>query len=170
MTKNWDVWLNGFHLGYHGYGWSPIWLDLTPALNETGPNVLAVKVNCTGPDSAESQYRGAGINRHVVLQAMGPVHVTTWGPFISTRRLGGLEHWRASAAFAGAHHLPVLPHYYKEYDVPLAMTVPNVLGVEWLDWVDPLLTVPVRTQDGFACPNDGSGWGFQFKDEHLVAL
>ena len=51
-----------------------------------GLNVLAVKVNCTGSDG-ENQYQGAGINRHVVLQAMGPVHLTTWGPFISTRSI-----------------------------------------------------------------------------------
>ncbi len=86
VYKNCDVWLNGVHLGHHGYGWSPFGLDLTPALRETGPNVLAVKVNCTGPDG-EHAYRGAGINRHVVLQAMGPVHVTPWGPFISTRSI-----------------------------------------------------------------------------------
>jgi L-alanine-DL-glutamate epimerase-like enolase superfamily enzyme len=94
--------------------------------------------------------------------------IDLWQPDIL--RLGGLEHWRASAAFAGAHHLPVLPHCYKEYDVPLAMTVPNALGVEWFDWVDPLLTAPIRVQDGFAYPNEGPGWGFQFKDEHLVVL
>ena len=54
--------------------------------------------------------------------------------------------------------------------MPLAMTVANVLGVEWFDWVDPLLTAPICMQDGFAFPNEAPGWGFQFKDEHLVAL
>ena len=54
--KNADVWLNGVHLGYHGYGWSPFWFDLTPALNQNGLNVLAVKVNCTLPDG-EHAYR-----------------------------------------------------------------------------------------------------------------
>jgi L-alanine-DL-glutamate epimerase-like enolase superfamily enzyme len=82
-------------------------------------------------------------------------------------RLGGVEQWRASAALAHAHHLPVLPHFYKEYDVPLLMTVPNALGAESFDWIDPLITHPIRMENGFACPTDRPGWGFEFKDEFL---
>jgi L-alanine-DL-glutamate epimerase-like enolase superfamily enzyme len=85
-------------------------------------------------------------------------------------RMGSVEAWRASAALAGAHHIPVLPHYYKEYDVPLLMTVPNAFGAESFDWVDDLITAPIRMEDGFAYPNQGSGWGFSFKDEFLEAL
>lgn len=76
---------------------------------------------------------------------------------------------RASAALAHAHHIPVLPHY-KEYDVPLLMTVPNAYGAESFDWVDDLITHPIRMKDGFAFPNDGAGWGFSFKDEALEEL
>lgn len=85
-------------------------------------------------------------------------------------RLGSVEAWRASAALAHAHHIPVLPHYYKEYDVPLLMTVPNAYGAESFDWVDDLITHPIRMQDGFAYPNEGAGWGFSFKDEFLTEL
>ncbi len=85
-------------------------------------------------------------------------------------RLGSVEAWRSSAAFADAHHLPVLPHYYKEYDVPLLMTVPNAFGSESFDWVDDLITSPVRMQDGFAYPHAEPGWGFSFKDEFLSEL
>lgn len=85
-------------------------------------------------------------------------------------RLGSVEAWRASAAFAGVHHVPVLPHYYKEYDVPLLMTVPNAFGAESFDWVDDLITTPIHVEDGFAYPNQEPGWGFSFKDEFLEAL
>jgi L-alanine-DL-glutamate epimerase-like enolase superfamily enzyme len=85
-------------------------------------------------------------------------------------RLGGVESWRASAALAQAHHLPVLPHYYKEYDVPLLMTVPNAFGAESFDWVDPLITHPIRMEDGFAYPTDRPGWGFRFKDNLLTEI
>jgi len=88
-----------------------------------------------------------------------------WQPDIL--RLGGVEGWRASAALAEAHHLPVLPHFYKEYDVPLLMTVPNGLGAESFDWVDDLVSHPMRIKDGFAYPNEAPGWGFCFKDEKL---
>ena len=69
---------------------------------------------------------------------------------------------------AQAHSLPVLPHYYKEYDVPLLMTIPNALAAESFDWVDGLIDHPIRMQDGMAYPNEGPGWGFTFDDRHLT--
>jgi len=50
------------------------------------------------------------------------------------------------------------------------MTVPNAYGAESFDWVDELITHPIRMKDGFAYPNDGAGWGFSFKDEALKEL
>lgn len=94
--------------------------------------------------------------------------IDLWQPDIL--RLGSVEAWRDSAALAHANHLPVLPHYYKEYDVPLLMTVPNAFGAESFDWVDAIISRPIRMQDGFAYPHDEPGWGFTFKDEFLTAL
>jgi len=94
--------------------------------------------------------------------------IDLWQPDLL--RLGSVEAWRASAALAQAHHLPVLPHYYKEYDVPLLMTIPNAYGAESFDWVDDLITHPLRMQDGYAYPNEGNGWGFTFKDAKLTEL
>ena len=94
--------------------------------------------------------------------------IDLWQPDLL--RLGSVEAWRASAALAQAHHIPVLPHYYKEYDVPLLMTVPNAHGAESFDWVDDLITNPIRMKDGFAYPNEGAGWGFSFKDDVLKEL
>jgi L-alanine-DL-glutamate epimerase-like enolase superfamily enzyme len=94
--------------------------------------------------------------------------IDLWQPDLL--RLGSVEAWRASAAVAQAHHIPVLPHYYKEYDVPLLMTVPNAYGAESFDWVDELITHPIRMKDGFAYPNEGAGWGFSFKDNALKEL
>ena len=91
-----------------------------------------------------------------------------WQPDIL--RLGGVEAWRNSAALAGAYHVPVLPHYYKDYDVPLLSTIPNGAGTESFDWIDPLIDNPVRFVDGFAVPHDRPGWGFTFKDEFLTSI
>ena len=88
-----------------------------------------------------------------------------WQPDIL--RLGGVEGWLDSAALARAHHLPVLAHFYKEYDTALAVTVPNAAGVESFDWVDPLVDRPLRIEGGFAYPSPEPGWGFRFKDEAL---
>jgi L-alanine-DL-glutamate epimerase-like enolase superfamily enzyme len=94
--------------------------------------------------------------------------IDLWQPDLL--RLGGVEAWRDSAALAQAHHIPVLPHYYKEYDVPLLMTVPNAYGAESFDWADDLITHPIRMSDGYAYPNEGAGWGFSFKDDRLTGL
>jgi len=82
-------------------------------------------------------------------------------------RIGGVDQWRASAAIAGAYNLPVLPHYYKDYDVPLLATVPNAYGAESFDWIDGIIDNPMKIEDGFAFPREGDGWGFMFKPEYL---
>lgn len=85
-------------------------------------------------------------------------------------RLGGVQAWRDTAAQALAAGLPVLPHYYKEYDVPLLCTIPNGAGAESFAWVEPLIDRPLRVQDGCMLPHDAPGWGFRFRDALLTEL
>jgi L-alanine-DL-glutamate epimerase-like enolase superfamily enzyme len=85
-------------------------------------------------------------------------------------RLGSVEAWRDSAALAGANSIPVLPHYYKEYDVPLLCTIPDAYGSESFDWVDGLVDHPIVVRDGMAQPLPGPGWGFSFKEDLLTPL
>ncbi len=94
--------------------------------------------------------------------------IDLWQPDIL--RLGGVSAWRESAAFAGGYDIPVLPHFYKEYDVPLACTVPNCLGAEYFDWVDGIIDRSVRIEDGYALPSEEPGWGFRFRDANLSEL
>lgn len=91
-----------------------------------------------------------------------------WQPDIL--RIGGVEAWRESAALAHSFHLPVLPHYYKDYDVPLLCTIPNGVGAESFDWIDPLIDNPMVVQDGYAKPHDLPGWGFNFIDDKLTEI
>jgi beta-galactosidase len=79
-----DVWLNGKHLGFHPYGYTPFYYDLTPWLNPPGqPNVVAVRVKNKGMNSR--WYAGSGINRHVWLTLANPVHIdVSGGLYIST--------------------------------------------------------------------------------------
>ncbi len=91
-----------------------------------------------------------------------------WQPDIL--RIGGVEAWRESAALADSFHLPVLPHYYKDYDVPLLCTISNGVGAESFDWVDPLIDNPMVIKDGYAQPHDLPGWGFNFLDDRLTEI
>lgn len=83
-----------------------------------------------------------------------------WQPDII--RLGGVEAWRDSAALAEAYHIPVLPHYYKDYDVPLLATVQRPFGAESFDWIDAIIDEPMKIDNGYAVQRDGNGWGFNF--------
>lgn len=82
-------------------------------------------------------------------------------------RIGGVEEWRNSVALANAYGIPALPHYYKDYDVPLLCTVPKVYGAESFDWIDGIIDNTMRIENGYAYPREGAGWGFTFKEEFL---
>jgi len=74
--------LNGKPLGDHVYGYTPFEFDITDALN-IGENELTVRVdNSQQPNSR--WYTGSGITRNVWLKATNPVHVPTYGTYITT--------------------------------------------------------------------------------------
>ena len=84
IYMNSDVWLNGKHLGFHPYGYTPFCYDITSFLNPAGqPNVVAVRVRNEGLNSR--WYSGSGINRHVWLTLVNPVHIdVSGGLYITT--------------------------------------------------------------------------------------
>lgn len=94
--------------------------------------------------------------------------IDLWQPDVI--RLGGVEAWRASAQIAALHHLPVLPHYYKDYDVPLLCTIERPYAAESFDWVDAVIDKPMVIKDGMARPRTEPGWGFRFLPEHLTEV
>ncbi len=85
-------------------------------------------------------------------------------------RLGGVEGWRGSALLADHYHIPVLPHYYKDYDVPLLCTVPRAYGAESFDWIDGIIDNTMHIENGFAYPRQAPGWGFSFKESCLEEM
>jgi beta-galactosidase len=84
VTVRSDVWLNGKHLGFHPYGYTPFYYDITSYLNPPGePNIVAVRVQNEGMNSR--WYTGSGIIRHVWLTLVNPVHIDiSGGLYITT--------------------------------------------------------------------------------------
>ena len=77
------VYLNGHKLGNQPYGYTSFSFDVTPDLDFSGLNVLAVRVdNSAQPNSR--WYSGSGIYRHVRVVVTDPVHVAHWGVLVST--------------------------------------------------------------------------------------
>lgn len=89
VYMNSTVYLNGHKLGFRPYGYSSFEYDMTPFLNKSGDNVLAVRVdNSDQPNSR--WYSGCGIYRHVWLTKTHALHVTHWGTQVVTAPKGSL--------------------------------------------------------------------------------
>jgi beta-galactosidase/beta-glucuronidase len=80
------IYLNGTQVGSQRFGYVSFCCDLTPYLNATGDNVLAVFVD--NQTSRRSHfYSGTGIYRHVWLIATDMVHVKNWGTAVTTPKV-----------------------------------------------------------------------------------
>lgn len=108
----------------------------------------------------EREYDCEALKRLIAENALD-----LWQPDII--RLGGVNEWKRSAELAICNKLPVLPHYYKDYDVPLLCTIPMAYGAESFDWIDGIIDNTMRIENGFAYPREGAGWGFRFREECL---
>jgi beta-galactosidase len=80
--SNARVWINGHEVGNRPYGYSSFSFDLAYLNFGTTANVLAVRL--TPEDKSSRWYPGAGIYRNVWLDVTHPVHVPTWGTFVTT--------------------------------------------------------------------------------------
>ena len=78
-----NIWLNGQHVGFHSYGYTPFNINLTPYIKHAGvKNTVAIWVNNQGKNSR--WYSGSGIYRHVTLQITDLVNIPVWGTFVTT--------------------------------------------------------------------------------------
>jgi beta-galactosidase len=82
VYMNAEFWLNGEFLGWHPYGYTSFWFDLTDKIKFGEKNVLSVKVKNEGQNCR--WYTGSGIYRHVWMDILEPVHIAPWGTYITT--------------------------------------------------------------------------------------
>jgi beta-galactosidase len=81
-----DVWINGQHVGFHAYGYTPFYYDISPYLNPAGErNNISIRVKNNGKNSR--WYSGSGIYRNVWLTVVEPVHIDVWGVYITTSEI-----------------------------------------------------------------------------------
>jgi beta-galactosidase len=83
VYMNADVWINGYYLGNHPYGYTAFYYDITKLLYYGEKNnVIAVEVKNEGINSR--WYSGSGIYRDVTLSIVDKIHAAPWGIFVST--------------------------------------------------------------------------------------
>lgn len=77
------VYVNGHEVCFWPYGYSPFHCDVTPYLNKSGSNVLAVRLENL-PFSSR-WYLGAGLYRNVhLICTSANAHIPVWGTFVTT--------------------------------------------------------------------------------------
>ena len=83
VFKNAEIWLNGYYVGRHPYGYTTFTMDLTPYLEVGVENLIVVRVDNSAPQHSR-WYSGSGIYRHVWLLVRDPVHIAEGGLYITT--------------------------------------------------------------------------------------
>ena len=86
VMANSEVWINGHSLGKRPFGYVSFRYDMTDHLNfgDGQSNVIAVKAD-NSKQPASRWYAGAGIYRHVHLEAVNPVHFDLWPQYVTTK-------------------------------------------------------------------------------------
>jgi mandelate racemase len=87
---------------------------------------------------------------------------------LDVMKLGGVTGWLRAAALAEAAALPASSHTFPELSAHLLCVTPTALYLEYLDHAGPVLTEPVRVEDGHVVTPDRPGSGLEW-DEAAVA-
>ncbi len=83
VYKDSKVWVNGHFLGERPNGFISFRYDMTPYINSSGSNVIAVRVDHS--KFADSRwYTGSGIYRNVYLIITHKLHLSQWGVSVAS--------------------------------------------------------------------------------------
>jgi mandelate racemase len=84
-------------------------------------------------------------------------------------RIGGVTGWQRAAALAADAGMPMSSHLYPEVSAHLLAATPTADWLEYVDWMNPLLTEPLRIVDGHAVPSSAPGAGLSWNDNAVRA-
>jgi mandelate racemase len=83
-------------------------------------------------------------------------------------KIGGVTGWLRTAALAESRALPLTSHIFPEISTHLLAASPTAHRLEYLDLAAPILTEPVKIEDGHALVPNGPGIGLEW-DEQAVS-
>lgn len=106
VFRNSKVWVNGFYLGQEHSGYAGFQYDITDYLNYGGDNEIAVRVDARMEEGWF--YEGAGIYRHVWLLKTDPLHVATYGTFVTADVNGQSATVKARATIINENEKPAV--------------------------------------------------------------
>jgi mandelate racemase len=85
-------------------------------------------------------------------------------------RIGGVTGWQRASGLAHAAGLPLSSHLYPEVSAHLLAASPTAHWLEYVDWLNPLVTEPLRIVDGMAYPSEVPGNGLGWNDAAVRKL
>jgi L-alanine-DL-glutamate epimerase-like enolase superfamily enzyme len=80
-------------------------------------------------------------------------------------RIGGAGKWLEVASLAKSHGLAVAPHFYREFDAPLAAAIPNSSFVEGFRWTDDLFEWGAVIDGGRITPSAAPGFDVRLRPD-----
>jgi mandelate racemase len=80
-------------------------------------------------------------------------------------KIGGVTGWLRAAALAEAAGLPLSSHLFPEISAHLLAVAPTSHWLEYVDWANPILEVPLKVEDGHARAPDAPGIGISWDEE-----
>ena len=79
-------------------------------------------------------------------------------------RIGGVSGWLRAAAIADAAALPMSTHLFPEMSAHLMCVTPTAHWLEWVDWANAVLKVPLEIRAGCAIIRDEPGSGLEWDE------
>ncbi len=84
---------------------------------------------------------------------------------LDLERIGGVTGWQRAASLAMAAGIEMSSHLFPEVSAHLLAATPTCHWLEYVDWAEPLLTEPLRVENGMAIMPDRPGTGLAWDDE-----
>jgi mandelate racemase len=89
---------------------------------------------------------------------------------LDVKHIGGVSGWLDAAPLAAAAHIPLSSHFYPEYSVHLLAISGSRHRLEYFDWLNPILTDPLRIEAGHAIFRKSPGAGIEWNEDALTRM
>jgi mandelate racemase len=85
-------------------------------------------------------------------------------------KIGGVTGWLRAASLAHAAGIPMSSHLYPEVSAHLLAVTPTRHWLEYVDWAEPILSRPLRIENGSARVDETPGIGIDWNEDAIGKL
>ena len=85
-------------------------------------------------------------------------------------KIGGVTGWMRAAAMAQARNIRISNHLWPEISAQLLCATPTAHWLEYADWWNPILSEPLRIENGMAAVRDTVGTGVAWEESVVERL